>query len=115
MIELSMDLYQDWIDTVKVIFRGSNHPLPEEWSNQEIAETYFCQTLTEEEAVQQAAANEQRLHELQKTIELNLKSIIIPDIRARTGYQGDRFQFRWVYNQGEQLIETYSQYRVPLG
>ncbi|MFD0714804.1 hypothetical protein [Paenibacillus sp. GCM10027626] len=115
MIELSMDLYRDWIDTARVVFRGSNNPLPEEWSDQEVAEMYFRQTFPEEEAVAQAAANEQRIRGLEQTIELNLETVIIPDIRARTGYKGNRFQFRWVYNQGEHLIETHSQYRVPLG
>lgn len=115
MIEIQMDLYSDWLNTVKEIFRGSGHPLPEHSSDKEAAITYFKQTAkTELEAEQQCASNEERLLGLQKVIADNFEAVILQDIRSRTGYKGDQFSFKWVYNKGEHIIEEHSSYRIPL-
>ena len=58
--------------------------------------------------------NEKRLKELQKKLLDNLEAVIVPDIRRLTDYRGDRFEFQWVYNQGEHLVEKNSRYRIPL-
>ncbi|WP_238357623.1 hypothetical protein [Cohnella zeiphila] len=80
-----------------------------------MSRTYFRQTSdTDEEAVKQAYDNEKRLKELQKKLLDNLEAVIVPDIRRRTDYRGDRFEFRWVYNQGEHIVESHSRYRIPL-
>lgn len=115
MYEVTIDLYRDWIETVKEVFRGSGHPLPDEWTNTEIAEEYYRQSWPEEEVPKLAAANEHRLLGLQRTIESHLDSVIVRDIRTRTGYEGNRFKFRWMYQQGEHIIEEYSKYRIPIG
>ncbi|UVI30092.1 hypothetical protein [Paenibacillus spongiae] len=115
MFEVTINLYQDWIDTVKEVFRGSGHPLPDDMDEEDIAVAYFMQTMDEDAAVKQSAANKQRFDELEQTINHNLETLIIPDIRTRTNYQDNQFRFKWVYQQGEHIIEELSQYRIPLG
>jgi hypothetical protein len=115
MIDIQMDLYRDWLNTVKEIFRGSGHPLSEHIDDKETALTYFMQTAkTELEAEQLRTSNEERLLGLQKVIADNFEAVILPDIRSRTGYLGDRFSFKWVYKKGEHIVEEHSLYRIPL-
>lgn len=113
--DIEINLYKDWINTVKEIFQGSGHPLPESISDREAAVAYFSQTAqSEEEAEQQADANEERLASLQQTIIDHFETVIVPDIRSRTNYAGDRFAFKWLYNKGEHIVEEHSSYRIPL-
>lgn len=114
MYEVTIDLYRDWIETVKEIFRGSGHPLPDEWTFTQIAEAYYKLSWPADQVPGLAADNEKRLQEIQRTIESNLDQVIVPDIRKRTGYDGQRFKFKWIYQQGEHIIEEYSEYRIPL-
>ncbi|TYP75452.1 hypothetical protein [Paenibacillus methanolicus] len=115
MYDITIDLYRDWIQTVREVFRGSGHPLPEELGDDDIAKAYYMQTLAEDDAVLQSAANEQRLFTMQQTILDNMDAVIVPDIRKRTGYEGSVFRFKWVYQGGEHIVEELSQYRIPLG
>ncbi|GAB2700961.1 hypothetical protein FE781_04340 [Paenibacillus thermoaerophilus] len=115
MYDVKMDLMRDWIDTVKEVFRGSGRPLEEGLSDSEIAFRYFLETAEDErQARERAAAHEERFRMLDSAIRDNLESLIVPDIRKRTGYQGNEFQFNWVYNQGEHIVEMRSEYRIPL-
>ncbi|MCA0753644.1 hypothetical protein KP806_01165 [Paenibacillus sp. N4] len=115
MAAIQMDLYRDWIDTVKEVFRGSGHPLPAGLSDSEAALAYFMQTAKDEEEAQSLSVqNEDRLKELQSVILTNFESVILPDIRSRTGYTGSDFVFKWIYNKGEHIIEQHSSYRIPL-
>ncbi|MCM3628850.1 hypothetical protein M3194_16015 [Paenibacillus glycanilyticus] len=115
MHDITIDLYRNWIDTVKEVFRGSGNPLPGDLSDTEVAIRYFRQTApSDEEAAAQQQQNEERLRGLQQTIMDNFETVILPDIRNRTRYKGDRFCFQWVYNNGEHIIEEYSSYRIPL-
>lgn len=112
---ITIRLYQDWLDTVKEVFRGAGHPLPEGMNEREIAVAYYGQTApSEQEAEQMSVANEERLRDMEQTLLDNFESVVLPDIRKRTGYTGDRFTFRWIYQQGEHIIEEYSEYRIPL-
>lgn len=113
--EIEIDLMKDWMDTVREIFRGSGYPLPPELSDREIGVAYFMQTAgSEEEAVRKHEENEARLTGMQATIRDHFESVILPDIRKRTGYEGDSFSFKWVFMQGEHIIEEKSSYRIPL-
>ncbi|WP_223285166.1 hypothetical protein [Paenibacillus sp. PL91] len=113
--EIEMDLYKDWIDTVKEVFRGSGHPLPDLVSDRDAAFAYFAQTAqSDEEAEQQLEANEERLSSMQQIILDHFETVILPDIRSKTGYTGDRFKFQWLYNKGEHVVEQHSSYRIPL-
>lgn len=115
MAAIQMDLYRDWIDTVKEVFRGSGHPLPDGIGDSEAALAYFLQTAkNEDEARARSIQNEERLKELQSIMLTNFESVILPDIRSRTGYTGSEFAFKWVYHQGEHIIEEHSSYRIPL-
>lgn len=115
MYDITIDLYKNWIDTVKEVFRGSGHPLPEELGDTEVAVLYFRQTAqSDEEAAEQQRLNEERLRGMQQMLLENFESVVLPDIRKRTRYAGDRFCFQWVYNNGEHVIEEYSSYRIPL-
>jgi hypothetical protein len=115
MYQITIDLYKDWTNTVKEVFRGTGHPLPEELSDQEVGSAYFRQTAqTDEEALLQQQSNEERLRGLQQTIVDNFEAVILPDIKARTGYQDNIFTFKWVYNNGEHIVEEHSSYRIPL-
>lgn len=115
MYDVEINLYGDWIRTVREVFQGSGHPLPEEWSDEEVGLQYYLQTAKDaEEAEMRRAGNEARLLGMQNTLLRNLNETIVPDIRERTGYQGDRFRFKWVYYQGEHIIEECSSYRIPL-
>lgn len=115
MYDVEMDLYGDWIRTVRAVFRGSGHPLPDNWSDEEVGLQYYLQTSeTPEEAEEKRAGNESRIRGMQNAILRNLNEVIVPDIRMRTGYEGDRFRFKWVYYHGEHIIEECSSYRIPL-
>ncbi|XEC95569.1 hypothetical protein AB6A23_03070 [Paenibacillus tarimensis] len=115
MYDVEINLYGDWIRTVREVFRGSGHPLPDEWSDEEVGLQYYLQTAqNDEEAERQRNENEARLRVLQNTILRNLDQVIAPDIRKRTGYKDTRFRFKWVYMQGEHIVEEYSSYRIPL-
>ncbi|GLX67649.1 hypothetical protein [Paenibacillus glycanilyticus] len=115
MYDITIDLHRNWIDTVKEVFRGSGQPLPEDLSDAEVAVIYYKQTAESEgEAVTQQKLNEDRLHGMQQTILDNFESVILPDIRKRTRYEGNRFCFQWVYNNGEHITEEYSSYRIPV-
>lgn len=115
MSEVTMNLYGDWIRTVKEIFRNSGYPFEPGTPDAVVAQTYYRQTSdTDEQALERCSANEQRLRGYEQTIRDNLDSVIVPDIRKRTGYEGDRFEFQWVYMQGENIIELNSEYRIPL-
>ncbi|MDQ8737322.1 hypothetical protein [Paenibacillus sp. LHD-38] len=112
---MEINLYQDWIDTVKEIFRGSGVPFHEGISDSEVALAYFMQTAqSTEEAETLQEQNRERLDSLQQIILENFQTVILPDIRARTNYLGDDFVFKWVYNKGEHIVEQHSSYRIPL-
>ncbi len=111
---IHIDLYQDWIRTVRDLFRSAGKPLPEEMPDDEAAFQYFLQHAPYEEARLQRDLNKERFRIIQETIVTNLDSLIIPDIRKRTGYTGVKFQFHWVYAEGEHIIEKCSEYRIPL-
>jgi len=115
-ISIHIQLLNDWNDTVKVVFAGSGYPLPDNMSGEEIGIAYYMQTAqSEEEAARQQQENAARLKQLQETILEHFESVILPDIRKRTGYNGDDFSFKWAYTpQGEQIFEQHSQYRIPL-
>jgi len=115
MYDVEINLYGDWVETVREVFRGSGHPLPDDWSDEEVGLQYYLQTIEdEEEAEEQRAANEARIRALQNTILRHLDAVIVPDIRKRTGYAGNRFRFKWVYYQGEHIVEECSSYRIPI-
>lgn len=115
MSGIGMDLYNDWIKTVEEIFRGSPQALPENIRGLDIAVAYFLQTAqSDEEAEMLAKQNKERFILMEKAIRDNFVSVILPDIRSRTGYAGDTFEFKWVYNQGEHIVEINSEYRIPL-
>ncbi|MFC4776047.1 hypothetical protein ACFO9Q_04540 [Paenibacillus sp. GCM10023252] len=113
---IAIHLYQDWLRTVREIFQGSGHPLPEDLTDEQIGLAYYLQTASsEEEARALQQANQDRLHHLQQTLLDNFEGVVLPDIRSRTDYEGDQFSFKWVYlPQGEHLIEEHSAYRIPL-
>ena len=112
---IKMDLFADWIETVKQIFRGSGHPFEPGTPDEVIGQTYYRQTSeSDEEAVQRHEANVARLQEMERKIRDNLESLIAPDIRKRTGYEGDSFEFKWIYLQGEKIVELNSEYMIPL-
>ncbi|MGG1313295.1 MULTISPECIES: hypothetical protein [Cohnella] len=116
MVNVTIDLYQDWLRTVREVFRGSGAPLPNEMTDEEVGRAYYLQTSeSEEQAEERRAANERRFSEMQRILLENLETVIVPDIRKRTGYEGERFHFRWVYMQGENIIEEFSEYWIPLG
>lgn len=114
MREVHINLYVDWLNTVRDIFRGSGRPLPDDLPNDEVALAYFAENASYEEARLQRDMNAERLRIIQETIMRNLDAVIIPDIRQRTGYGGEQFSFHWVYAEGEHIIETHSEYRIPL-
>lgn len=115
MYEIDIHLYQDWLGTVRQIFVGSGQPLPAEASDKQVGLAYYIQNASDlEEAEQLRAANEERLQQMEQTIRDNLERVIVPDIRQRTGYEGHQFCFRWVYSQGEHIVEEHSQYRISL-
>lgn len=115
-MNIEMNLYKDWLDTVRGIFRGSGSPVPPDWSDEEVGKAYYLQTSPSEQAAEERRdANEFRIMQLQQTLLDNMETVVLPDIRDKTGYSGDRLRFRWVYAQGEHIVEEYSQYRIPLG
>ncbi|MFC4812249.1 hypothetical protein [Paenibacillus sp. GCM10023250] len=115
--QITIDLYGDWVETVKQVFRGSGQPLPEDLTADQAALAYFLQTAdSQEEALRQREDNEARLNELQQKLLDHFEAVVLPDIRSRTGYEGDVFVFRWVFGQGgEHIVEERSAYRIPLG
>lgn len=114
MNQIHIDLYQDWLKTVRDIFRGSGRPLPDDMADEEVALQYFLENAPYEEARMQRDVNIERFRYIQETICNHLDAMIIPDIRSRTGYTGERFAFHWVYADGEHIVETYSEYRIAL-
>lgn len=114
MYDIEMNLIADWVSIVKEVFRGSGIVLEDGLTEQDIAEIYFLQSLPEQEALPLAAETLRRLSEMEETILNNMDNLIVPDIRSRTGYEGNRFHFSWAYDQGEHIVETYSEYRIPL-
>lgn len=113
-VDVTIDLYQDWVDTVKTLFQNAGQTLPADLTDDEITMRYFLQNGGSEEAAAKKEQLEKRLAEIQQTIVDNLDSVIIPDIRKRTKYEGNRFVFKWVYYEGEHIIEECSEYRIPL-
>src|SRR5690606_30082340 len=114
MYNIEIDLVADWVSIVKEVFRGSGIVLEDGLTTEDIAEIYFAQSLPEEEAVSLAHETLKRLKEMEQIIAANMDEVIVPDIRNRTGYEGDTFHFSWVFDQGEHIVETYSEYRIPL-
>jgi len=113
--EVTIDLYRDWLNTVKEVFRGSGVEMPDSVTDDELAFAYFEQTAkSAEEAERLSVDNEQRLYAIQQTILERLEDVIVPDIRKRTGYEGSQFHFQWIFQQGEHIIEQRSKYRIPL-
>ncbi|WP_127530473.1 hypothetical protein [Paenibacillus kobensis] len=113
--EVTIDLYRDWLNTVKEVFRGSGVEFTESVTDDDLAIAYFEQTSkSEEEAEKLSVDNEQRLFAIQQTILERLEDVIVPDIRKRTGYEGNQFHFQWVFQQGEHIVEQCSKYRIPL-
>ena len=115
MYDIEMDLVGDWISIVKEVFRGGGIVLEDGLTEEDIAQIYFLQSLPEEQALPLAAETLERLREMETIIEANMDTVIVPDIRQRTSYEGNVFHFSWVFDQGEHIIETNSEYRIPLG
>ena len=114
MYKVTMDLIGDWTKTVKEIVQSAGGTLAGESTSEDIALRYFLLTKPEEQAHRAAEAELTRLREMEQTISDHLESMIVPDIRKRTNYNGDEFHFCWVYNQGEHIVELNSEYRIPL-
>lgn len=112
-MNITIHLLKDWTDTVREVFRGSGLEIPAAWSDDELGVYYYEQTLSPEEARAQYAATKAELDNMQATLLEHMESIVIPDIRKRTGYEGTNFEFAWVYQQGEHIIERHSKYRIP--
>lgn len=114
--EIIINLYDDWLETVKQVFRGAGHPLPDDLTPDQVALAYFLQTAaSNEEALRQRDENEARLNDMQQKLVDHFETIVLPDLRARTGYEGHEFVFKWVYGQGgEHIVEERSSYRIPL-
>ncbi|CAM4192471.1 hypothetical protein L1N85_15420 [Paenibacillus alkaliterrae] len=73
MMDIQIDLYRDWINTAKEVFRGSGHPLPDSISDSEASLAYYLQSApSEEEAYMQSEANKEKLLELKNIILTNL-------------------------------------------
>lgn len=115
MYDIKMDLVADWISIVKEVFRGAGIVLEDGLTEEDIAQIYFLQSMPEEEALPLAAETLARLKEMESIIVSNMDTVIVPDIRQRTNYEGNAFHFSWVFDQGEHIIETNSEYRIPLG
>lgn len=115
MYEIEMDLVGDWLSIVKEVFRGSGIVLEDGLTAEDVAEIYFLQSLPQEEAIPLAQETLKRLQEMELVITQHMDSTIVPDIRNRTAYTGNQFHFSWVFDQGEHIVETYSEYRIPLG
>ncbi|MBJ6363738.1 hypothetical protein ACFOQM_21150 [Paenibacillus sp. GCM10012307] len=114
-LELYIHLYQDWLATVKEIFAGSGQPLPDHATDKQVGLAYYIQNAADlEEAERLRASNEERLNEIERTIRANFEQVILPDILRQTRYAGDVFRFKWVFNQGEHIIEECSEYRISL-
>lgn len=114
MPKVHINLYEDWLLTVRDMFRSLGKPLSEYMSDDDVALKYFLQHAPYEQARLQRDTNRERFRMIQETITTHLHSMIIPDIRKRTGYLGDSFAFHWVYAEGEHIIEKFSEYRIPL-
>jgi len=114
MYDIEIDLVADWVSIVREVFRGSGIVLEDGLTDEDIAEIYFLQSMPEEEALPLAHETLKRLKEMEQIIESNMDTVIVPDIRMRTGYEGNSFHFSWVFDQGEHIIETHSEYRIPL-
>lgn len=114
MYEITMDLTSDWIKTVKEVLRGAGYEMEEGLPAGEIAEHYFRLSLPDDEAAGLAAETLRRLKEMESIIIEHMNSTIVPDIRQRTKYEGDKFHFSWVYNEGEHIVELHSEYRIPI-
>lgn len=114
MYQIQMDLVADWVSIVKEVFKGSGIVLEDGLTDEDVAQIYFLQSLPEEQAIPLADETLKKLKEMESIIINNMESVIVPDIRNRTNYEGDKFHFSWVYDQGEHIIETYSEYRIPL-
>ncbi|WP_219835474.1 hypothetical protein [Paenibacillus sp. R14(2021)] len=113
--DITIHLYEDWLETVKEVFRGSGQPLPADLTPDQVGLAYFLQTAPSKEAAkEQRDANELRLTEIQEALLTNFEAVVLPDLRRRTSYEGSQFAFKWVYNQGEHIIEAHSSYRIPL-
>ncbi|MHA6482590.1 hypothetical protein ACX1C1_11890 [Paenibacillus sp. strain BS8-2] len=114
MYEITMDLRNDWIKTVKEVLRGAGYEMEDGLPASEVAEHYFRLSLPDDKAAELASETLRRLQEMESIIIDHMNSTIVPDIRERTQYQGNEFHFSWVYNQGEHIIELNSEYRIPI-
>ena len=114
MYDIEMDLVADWISVVKEVFRGGGIVLEDGLTVEDIAQIYFLQSLPEEEANALAHETLQKLQDMEQVIQTHLETTIVPDIRQRTNYEGNKFHFSWIFDQGEHIVETYSEYRIPL-
>lgn len=114
MYEVTMDLAGDWVKTVKEILQSAGDQLVEEVTNEELSIRYFRLTMSAEQAETAARDTLMRFRDMEKVINNNLETTIVPDIRKRTNYDGNQFHFCWVYNQGEHIVELNSEYRIPL-
>ncbi|MFD2117169.1 hypothetical protein ACFSTH_14035 [Paenibacillus yanchengensis] len=114
MIQVTMNLVDDWVNTVKEVLKGTVGYVEEEATAQQLAYRYYQLSLPEAEAATETAHTLERLKNIEQTIKDNMDAIIIPDIRKRTNYEGNEFHFCWVYQQGEHIVEMNSQYRIPL-
>lgn len=114
MYEITMDLVTDWINTVKEVLNNSGYVLEDGLSHEEIALRYFLHSQPEDVASALAVDTLRKLREMEEIIISHMDSTIVPDIRTRTRYEGNAFQFSWVYNEGEHIIELNSEYRIPL-
>lgn len=112
--DVTIDLYQDWVDHVIKLFHHQRQQLSSDLLPDEIALRFFLQTSPSEQAETRRDENKHRLQEIQHMILQNMDEVIVPDIRKRTGYKDDRFVFKWVYYEGEHIIEECSEYRIPL-
>ncbi len=114
MYEITMNLTSDWIKTATEVLKGSGRIVEDSMSDDQVAKLYFGLTLSDEQTVELASETLARLKEIETTIWNHMDDVIVPDIRTRTRYEGNTFQFFWVYNQGEHIIEMNSEYRIPL-
>ncbi|MBD2847708.1 hypothetical protein IDH44_21155 [Paenibacillus sp. IB182496] len=116
-MEVEIDLYRDWLATAREVVLASGAAVPGEQEHEALSRAYYALSSADEaQAIVRAQANAARVAKLQQTLLDNLETVILPDIRSRTGYAGDRLRFRWVYAQEEEhIVEELSEYRIPLG
>ncbi|WP_166237761.1 hypothetical protein [Paenibacillus turpanensis] len=113
-MRVEIDLVKDWIAFLSRTLAEAGHPIAGDLLVEQVPIRFYGLQHPQPEAERLADEAMKRLQLLQQTILDNLNSVIVPDLRARTGYDGDELLFRWVYQDGEHIVEEKSQYRIPL-